>query len=107
MEVRRKWKLKLVQRGKDSFPDEILEMKLKPSVIGREDGHFIIRKDNYLSSMHFAVWIDEKTDCLTIRDLNSTNGTFVENKRVVPHINVTVEHGEYIRAGQCLFQVIS
>lgn len=99
--------LKLVQRGKRNFPDEVLELNSTPSLIGREDADFVIKNDTYLSGTHFAAWYDEKSHQLVVRDVGSTNGTIVEGKKINPHTNYFIKEGTIFKAGECLFMVVS
>lgn len=102
----KKLNLKFIKRGPFSTPNEILELSKKPSVIGREDGHYIIRKEMLMSRLHFAAWQNEK-GLVVIRDLDSTNGTFVNKVKIAPSTNVTIKEGDVIQAGICYFRVVS
>ncbi|MFL6624654.1 MAG: FHA domain-containing protein [Sulfurifustaceae bacterium] len=72
-----------------------LNLKLGDTKIGRRPGCDIILDDTSVSGEHALV----KTVGLksTIADLDSTNGTFVENKRVKQH---ELRHGETIIIGE-------
>lgn len=53
----------------------------KPVVtIGRGDNNDLVIEDEFLSRNHLR--IDVENDCITIRDLDSTNGTLVDNQPV-------------------------
>ncbi|MDP9113652.1 MAG: FHA domain-containing protein [Acidobacteriota bacterium] len=61
---------------------------------------YALGEDSYLSGQHFAIECDGK-QC-TIRDLGSSNGTFVNGDRVTEH---TVQDGDSVAAGGSTFSV--
>lgn len=71
-----------------------LNLKLGDTRIGRKTGCDIVLNDAAVSGEHAVI----KTVGLksTIQDLESTNGTFIENKRVSHH---ELRHGETIMIG--------
>src|SRR5713101_3237883 len=62
---------------------------------------YSIGEDSYLSSQHFAVECDG-TEC-RIRDLGSSNGTFVNGERVTE--TVVVKEGASLVAGGSTFAI--
>lgn len=69
--------------------------------VGRDQGaDCAVPQDNYLSRMHFALEVDE-VDC-RLRDLGSTNGTFVNGEKVA---SMLVGRGDLIAAGSSSFVV--
>ena len=66
-----------------------------PFMIGREGGVDLIVPSDRVSKVHAA--IDEQTDdgeTLVLRDLNSTNGTFINHQKLTGE--TTIEHGDVI-----------
>src|SRR5690349_22907998 len=61
---------------------------------------YAIAEDGYLSSLHFAVECDG-SQC-RIRDLGSSNGTFVNGARVTDQV---VQEGDSVVAGGSTFRV--
>lgn len=61
---------------------------------------YALGEDSYLSSQHFAIECDGK-QC-TIRDLGSSNGTFVNGDRITEHV---VIDGDSVAAGGSTFDV--
>ncbi len=52
----------------------------------------------YISSQHVEVWRDPKDDLrLLVEDLGSTNGTWLNGARLLPHVVTQVEIGATIR----------
>lgn len=58
--------------------------------------------DEYLSRKHFAFFRDEADGALRIRDLGSSNGTFLNT---LPARDTRVQHGDQIRAGYSEFRL--
>jgi predicted component of type VI protein secretion system len=65
--------------------------------IGRDKHNAVIILDEKVSKFH-AVVTFEKGICF-IRDINSTNGTFVNGKRLVPNKNVELRDNDKIGMG--------
>jgi len=65
---------------------------------GRAD--YALSEDGYLSSLHFAVEFDG-TQC-RVRDLGSSNGTFVNGSKVIEQI---VQDGDSLSAGGSTFAI--
>jgi len=88
-------------------PDEDLhEQKLKPGQnnLGREFNNDIVLHDDAASSYHAEIHYDQVKDTATILDNESTNGTFVNGKRV--HKTQALHHEDQIRVGLCLITII-
>lgn len=85
-------KLVIKYRGR---PLGEVNLKLGDTKIGRRPGCDIVLNDAGVSGEHAVIQtVGLKS---TIRDLDSTNGTFVENKRVKEH---PLRHGETIIIGE-------
>lgn len=85
---------KLVIRFQGKMAGEV-NLKLGDTKIGRKPTCDIVLNDTGVSGEHAVI----KTVGLksTIQDLGSTNGTFIENKRVKQH---ELKHGETILVGE-------
>ena len=81
---------------------EILPGRWKLGRAPRADGdvRVVTIPDPGLSREHFA--IEAGVAAVILRDLNSTNGTFVNGSRVERHI---LREGDQVRAGESAFQV--
>lgn len=84
---------KLVIKNRGKLVGEV-HLKLGDTKIGRKAGCEIVLSDPAVSGEHAVI----KTVGLksTIEDLDSTNGTFIENKRIQRH---ELRHGETIMIG--------
>jgi len=72
--------------------------------VGRTEwADFPVPKDGQMSSVHFALETDY-TACY-VKDLGSTNGTFVNRRRLKPQERVPLEDGVEILAGRSVFLV--
>jgi pSer/pThr/pTyr-binding forkhead associated (FHA) protein len=70
--------------------------------IGRTDrSNYALANDTYLSGAHFEIGCDER-EC-RIRDLGSSNGTFVNGAKIVEQ--AVVQEGDQIAAGETIFLV--
>ena len=67
-----------------SSTEDLLEVQLKAGQnnIGRSADNDIILQDHAASNQHAKIIFDQSTNKVSIRDLDSTNGTFVNGKRV-------------------------
>lgn len=93
-------------------PSERLECVLASEgamLIGRYDGtrpvHLDLSKydpQGYISRVHAAV--ASRQGAYHIIDLGSTNGTFVNGQRLVPHNPRQLRHGDRIRLGQIVLE---
>lgn len=68
--------------------------------IGRTEWADFVVPDPHLSAIHFRVESDASV--CRIHDLNSTNGTFLNELRVYDHV---LQDGDLIRAGETRFRV--
>lgn len=72
------------------------------STIGRADNNKITIKGDLVSRQHCELELDPNTDRLTIRDLGSKNGTYLNRKRINTGI---LEDGDQIRIGHSVFNL--
>jgi len=90
-----------------SIKEELHEYNLVPgqNVLGRGMDNHIILHDSAASNKHAEIYCDLDSDTITIRDLDSTNGTFINSKRI--HDTQILQHEDQIRIGFCLITIIS
>lgn len=70
--------------------------------IGRREDNILVLHDQYVSGYHSEIFV--KNDNYFIRDLNSTNGTLLNGKRIEKTINLKID--DEISIGEYLFKVI-
>ena len=89
-----------------SSNEELHEYTIKPggNSLGRDHENDIVLNDNAASNQHAEIYYDESNGTLTLQDFESTNGTFVNGKRInKPQI---LQHDDQIRIGFCLITII-
>lgn len=77
---------------------EIIKLRRDATIFGREKGDIIVN-DHEVSSTHCQ--IQDINSIYHIFDMNSTNGTFVNNERI---IKAKLNHGDIITLGQTSFR---
>ena len=77
------------------------ELAATETLIGRNPTTDISLQDEGISREHALILYDEESDSYTVEDLQSTNGTQVNGKRVR---SVTLNHGDEVRVGRTLFE---
>ena len=78
-------------------------MPLEPTInLGRAADSTFLLDDDYASARHAQLTqADPRT--WTVRDLNSTNGTYVNGKRLTGPVSITL--GDVIRIGKTLMRL--
>ena len=76
------------------------ELSASETLIGRNPTTDITLLDEGISREHAIILYDEVNDCYSVEDLQSTNGTQVNGKRVR---SVTLSSGDEVRIGRTLF----
>ena len=93
----------IIQSSNETRREHVL--KTGRSALGRRMTNDIVLQDASASGQHAEIYYDPAGDLLTIRDLDSTNGTFVNGKRI--HDPCELHHEDHIRIGLCFITVIS
>lgn len=90
-----------------STHDGLYEHTLIPgrNTFGRRSDNTIVLHDNSASGRHAEIYYNQSSDTATIRDLNSTNGTFVNGKRI--HEPQVLKHNDQVRVGLCLITIVN
>ena len=86
----------------DSFP-KTYEMGNGKTSIGRATTNDIVVEDAAASRNHAEFWVDEAAKTISIVDLDSTNGTFVNHDRISGECPLKVN--DVIRIGQVIFNL--
>ena len=82
--------------------EKVIEYDPKPGItsLGRIKENDIILHDDAVSRHHAEIEFNLQNGTLVIRDLSSTNGTFVNGRRI--DRSFQLEHGDQVRIGKCL-----
>lgn len=93
----------LTVRSPDIKP---LEYLLKPGLnsIGRRQDNDIIIADEAASRQHAQIHLDVKTNTITIRDLGSRNGTFINRRRLTEKFDFKLNPNDVVRIG--LYEIL-
>jgi pSer/pThr/pTyr-binding forkhead associated (FHA) protein len=71
------------------------------TVVGRSDQSDVILEDPYASEFHFRLVAQDGT--LTVSDLGSTNGTYVNGRRITTPTNL--RRGDALQVGKTVMEV--
>ena len=81
----------------------IFEVKKTRMTIGRREDNDIVLAEKMASRVHAELTYDPRGELLTVRDLGSTNGTYVNTERLLEPR--PLKHNDFIRIGGDLIQV--
>ena len=88
--------------GRDLKEGSIIPIRSDIS-IGRKDGNSIILSDQHVSGNHAKIVV--RNNGLFLEDLNSTNGTYLNGKKISSRIKLT--NKDEIRIGTAVFKILS
>ena len=91
---------RLCQRTVEGITRDIVYLTRDETVIGRESGDLVFTADPFMSRRHAVLHRNPADNTFTIRDLSSSNGTYLAIRG-----EVELENGDYMRVGQHLFRV--
>lgn len=90
----------LTVRAPDARPFEY-RLKLGLTTIGRRSNNHVVVADEAASRKHAQLNLDPPTNSITIRDLGSKNGTFVNRRRITEKHDVRQAPNGVVRIGMC------
>ncbi len=90
-----------------SSADVFREYVIKPgkNIIGRGDASDCVLIDTAASTTHAELFYDVPSNSVMLRDLESTNGTYVNGKRITEAQKLG--HEDQIRIGRCIISIIN
>ena len=98
-------RLRVIRQGSDPRLRPGSLVALKPEMaIGSQGDNDLVLRDRFVSSHHANLRWDGVT--WWIEDLNSTNGTFVNQQRVTPGAPLAVPGGSMLEVGDVSFEVM-
>lgn len=89
----------LFERTVEGVTRNVFYITRNETVIGRESGDIVFTFDSFMSRRHAALRRDPQSGQFTLRDLGSSNGTYLAIRAEVP-----LADGEHVRIGQHLFR---
>lgn len=90
---------RLVQYTSEGVIRDIYYLHKDETVLGRENGDIVFTYDPFLSRRHAAIVYDEAAGTVTLRDLNSVNGTSLRIRG-----EARIKDGSQFRTGRHLFR---
>ena len=90
---------RLSERSSDGVPRSVFVIGRDETILGREVGDIVFSGDPFMSRRHAALNRDPTDGTFTLRDLGSSNGTFIRVRG-----KVELESGDHLRIGQHLFR---
>lgn len=81
-----------------------LDVPVKRFLIGRGDDCHMRPKSEAISRNHCAILVNEESDEVVIRDLNSRNGTYLNGERLAA--DQALEAGDHLQIGRLEFEVL-
>jgi two-component system, OmpR family, response regulator QseB len=87
----------MVERGNPYERGDVIALTKPITVLGRKGQHFdpdIVFDNIFVSRRHAALLY--RNGKFSIKDLNSKHGTFVNQKRLDPHDEIPLQHGDTI-----------
>ncbi|MCL6474838.1 MAG: FHA domain-containing protein [Firmicutes bacterium] len=85
--------------------DGTMRIPLSPGMytIGRRPSNHIVIPDPYVSGNHAILLVEP--DLVNIEDVGSTNGTFVDDTKLIPHVAAPLPFGVKVQIGQGTFHL--
>ncbi|MEB2311540.1 MAG: FHA domain-containing protein [Sorangiineae bacterium] len=93
------WHARLCRRTVEGTIRDVFYLSEKETVIGRESGNIVFTTDPFMSRRHASI-SQEGEGKYTLRDLGSSNGTYLAIRA-----EVEIEPGDHLRIGQHLFRL--
>jgi pSer/pThr/pTyr-binding forkhead associated (FHA) protein len=91
---------RLCERTVEGTTRDIYYLTRDETVIGREAGDIVFTADPFMSRRHAAFVRDTQDGSFTVRDLGSSNGTYLAIRN-----EHEVRNGDHLRIGQHLFRL--
>lgn len=91
---------RLCQRTVEGVTRDVYYLSRDETVIGREAGDIVFTNDPFMSRRHASLTRDPLHNSFVLRDLGSSNGTYVAIRG-----EIALANGDYLRVGQHLFRL--
>jgi pSer/pThr/pTyr-binding forkhead associated (FHA) protein len=89
----------LSERTVEGVYRNVFYISADETVVGREFGDLVFTADSFMSRRHAAIHRDPTAGTFTLRDLGSSNGTYLAIRG-----EVELREGDHLRVGQHLFR---
>jgi pSer/pThr/pTyr-binding forkhead associated (FHA) protein len=91
---------RLCQRTVEGVTRDTYSLYRDETIIGRESGDIVFTSDPFMSRQHAAITRDPYDASFTLKDLGSSNGTYLAIRS-----EVALQSGDHLRVGQHLFRL--
>lgn len=91
---------RLCQRTVEGITRDVYSIIRDETIVGRESGDIVFTGDPFMSRQHAVLTRDPADNSFTLRDLGSSNGTYVAIRD-----EIQLHHGDHVRIGQHLFRL--
>ncbi|NRA34408.1 MAG: FHA domain-containing protein [Polyangiaceae bacterium] len=91
---------RLSQRTVEGVSRDVFYLSGNQTVLGRESGDIVFTNDPFMSRRHAELTRNPTDNVFTLRDLDSSNGTYLALRE-----EVQLDTGDHIRIGQHLFRL--
>lgn len=92
----------LLIRSPEKEP-KLIELQVGKLTLGRAPTNALILEDASASRQHAEIMVDSATNTVTLTDLKSTNGTYLNHQRVLGAVHL--KHDDLVRVGQVVMQL--
>ena len=84
--------------GKKTQQNQVFDVESLPFTIGKLEGYAdAVINVPAISRLHARIYAGDSSGTYQIEDLNSTNGTFVNEQQILPYTKVPLHEGDVIR----------
>ena len=84
--------------GKKKQQNQVFDVEHLPFTIGKLEGYAdAVINVPAISRLHARIYAGDSSGTYQIEDLNSTNGTFVNEQQILPYTKVPLHEGDVIR----------
>ncbi|MFC1582980.1 protein kinase [Planctomycetota bacterium] len=91
-----------IEKGPNKGDAFEMTLKSQPVIVGRADSADFVVPSSLISKEHCRVFVDEKSRIIWVKDLDSTNGTFLNGEKTDEFV---VHPGDKIQMGEVLLSV--
>lgn len=91
---------RLCQRTVEGVTRDTYSLYRDETIVGRESGDIVFTNDPFMSRQHAAITRDPYDGGFTLKDLGSSNGTYLAIRS-----EVALQTGDHLRVGQHLFRL--
>lgn len=94
-----------VTQFKIKFGGRTLALPVGTHLLGRMSDCWLILDDDLTSRYHARLYVTD--DAVQLEDLDSSNGTNLNGKRVAPRTKLDLRHGDQVRIGREIIAILS